>query len=108
NERPHSRGAISRPGLANIALETARAQGMPGARRTHCLACKTKKTDAGSTQVRRHHSGTPCAMGLRLLRDLPGEPAFLPPSPASHLAGLSPALAGHGHTGCAHMSRVRA
>src|SRR6201996_9502899 len=24
-----------------------RAQGMPGARRTHCLACKTKKTHAG-------------------------------------------------------------
>ena len=29
------------------------------------------------TQVRRNHSGTPCAMVLRLLRALPGVPGFL-------------------------------
>src|SRR5215470_7102482 len=43
-------------------------------------------------------SGTPCAMGLRLLRDLPGEPALLPPSPRGSLRSLSPALAGQDHT----------
>src|ERR1700760_3178773 len=29
------------------------------------------------TQVRRNHSGTPCAMALRLLRALPGVPGLL-------------------------------
>ena len=38
---------------------------MPGARRTHCHACK-RKDARRPTQVRRNHSGTPCAMALRL------------------------------------------
>ena len=75
--KPHSRGADASGFCNSVALEEQRAQGMPGARRTHCLACKTKKTHAGSTQVRRNHSGTPCAMVLRLLRALPGVPGFL-------------------------------
>ena len=50
---------------------------MPGARRTHCFACKNEKDARKPTQVRRNHSGTPCAMGLRLLRALPGVPGFL-------------------------------
>ena len=32
---------------------------MPGARRTHGLACKTKKTHARPTQVRRNHPALP-------------------------------------------------
>src|ERR1700742_2654359 len=49
---------------------------------SHPLPCVQMKKDARRpTQVRRNHSDTPCAMVLRLLRDLPGEPAFLPPSP---------------------------
>jgi hypothetical protein len=44
----HSRGAILRPSLAiRRPSRKQRAQGMPGARRTHCLASKTKKTLAG-------------------------------------------------------------
>src|SRR5580704_2779733 len=50
---------------------------MPGARRTHCLACTTKKDARRPTQVRRNHSGTPCAMVLRLLRALPGVSGLL-------------------------------
>ena len=30
-----------------------------------------------SIQVRLEHSGLPCAMALRLIRALPGDPAFL-------------------------------
>src|SRR6201995_1374195 len=41
--------------------------------------------------------GTPCAMVLRLLRDLPGDPSFSPPAPATSLARLSPELAGQDH-----------
>src|SRR6201999_891242 len=41
------------------ALKSTRAQGMPGARRTHCLTRKIKKKRAGSTQVRRHHPALP-------------------------------------------------
>jgi hypothetical protein len=55
------------PSLASFSsLPKQGAQGMPGARRTHCLACKTGKNARRSTQVRRNHSGTPCAMALRL------------------------------------------
>src|ERR1700748_1589698 len=44
----------------------------------HPLPCvQNEKTHAGSTQVRRNHSGTPCAMVLRLLRDLPGVSGLL-------------------------------
>ena len=50
SQHPHSRGAISRPGFASsLSLGKRRAQGMPGARRTHCLACKTKKTHEANT-----------------------------------------------------------
>src|ERR1700733_11235911 len=47
--RPYSRGASLRPGDAFGPCPSGnqRAQGMPGARRTHCLTCKTKKTHAG-------------------------------------------------------------
>src|ERR1700755_104734 len=41
------RDLASELGIVVVAHETTRAQGMPGARRTHCLACKTKKTHAG-------------------------------------------------------------
>ena len=44
-----------------------------------------KKTHT-SIQVQRRHSGIPCAMVLRLIRALPGERRFLPPSSARHLA----------------------
>ena len=49
---------------------------MPGARRTHCLACKTKRTHAGQHgtpkslrhSLRNGFTASPCS---------PGEPVFL-------------------------------
>jgi hypothetical protein len=47
-------------------------------------------------------SGLPCAMALRLIRDLPGDHAFLPPSPARRLRSvfttLAPASERQNHT----------
>jgi hypothetical protein len=49
---------------------------MPGALHTRSLACSKS-----STRVRHHryaeHSGIPCAMVLRLIRDLPGVPGLI-------------------------------
>src|SRR5215470_6209302 len=56
-------------------------------------------------------SGTPCAMVLRLLRDLPAEPAFLPPSPRAFDPGLVPCIGGtgpHGLTVRASTARLAA
>src|SRR5580692_13036960 len=45
---PRSRGMNSARAFANrCPSRKQRAQGMPGARRTHCLTCTTKKTHAG-------------------------------------------------------------
>jgi hypothetical protein len=46
------------------------------------MAPVRKKCTGQEPQVRAGQSGLPCAMGLRLIRDLPGDHAWLPPSPA--------------------------
>ena len=77
-----------------------RAQGRPGARCTRGLVCNVhqKKTHT-SIQVKRKHSGLPCAMARRLIRALPGDRAFLPPSPAWKIPrGLTPASGRQDHT----------
>src|SRR6201996_8280502 len=51
-----------------------------------------------SIQVRRIHSGLPCAMALRLIRALPGDPALLSPSSAGLTANLTPTLGRQDHT----------
>jgi hypothetical protein len=75
---PHSRGATS--GSCNsVALGNQRAQGMPGAQ-PHpqpCVQKEQKRTQANQAGPKSH--GTPCAMALRLLRDLPGVSGFLVP-----------------------------
>jgi hypothetical protein len=43
-------------------------------------------------------SGLPCAMVLRLIRDLPGDHAWLPPSSADRSANLAPASERQDHT----------
>ena len=54
-----------------------RAQGRPGARRTRGPAgCCKRDMLPTSIQVWRIHTGLPCAMALRLIRDRPGDPAF--------------------------------
>src|SRR5215472_4605647 len=48
-KRSYSRGANPRPGFATTSsLIDERAQGMPGARRTHSLVCKNKKANERS------------------------------------------------------------
>ena len=89
-----------------------RAQGRPGARCTRGLMCIDAQRNAHmSIQVQRKHSGLPCAMALRFIRDLLGGHAQ-PPSPpgsASFLGNLTPALVRQDHTisPCAphHLSR---
>jgi len=53
-----------------------------------------------SIQVQRRQSGLPCAVVYGLLRALPGDRAFLPPSPAKTLllANLTPASGRQDHT----------
>ena len=86
--RAQTHFAISRRHVARAlcfiaALERERAQGKPGARCTRGLVCKscTKKTHT-SIQVQRRHPDFPCAVvSTGLYRALPGDRAFLPPSP---------------------------
>src|ERR1700758_2123616 len=59
---------------------------------------QNEKTHAGQHRYAEITPALPAQWLYGLLRALPGEPAFLPPSPASCLAGLSPALAGQDHT----------
>jgi hypothetical protein len=49
-------------------------------------------------QVRAGSTGLPCAMVLRLIRDLPGDQALLSPSSADRSADLTPALGRQDHT----------
>jgi hypothetical protein len=53
---------------------------MPGAGCTH--GPRAAKKARGRTTGSAEATGIPCAMVLRLIRDLPGDRAFLPPSPA--------------------------
>jgi hypothetical protein len=70
---------------------------MPGAGRAH--GPPAAKKAGGSHHRSAETSGIPCAMGLRLIRTLPGERAFLPPSPArreKRLRKLSASVAAPG------------
>jgi hypothetical protein len=64
------------------ALRDQRAQGMPGARRARSLVCEIKKHTSIVTTVTPESPGIPYAMVYGLYRALPGDRAFLPPSPA--------------------------
>jgi hypothetical protein len=75
----HSRGAIRPSDASSVALRRQRAQGMPGARRTHCLACKTKKTHAGQHRYAEITPALPAQWLYGLLRALPGVSGLLAP-----------------------------
>jgi hypothetical protein len=62
---------------SSLSLDEKRAQGMPGARRTHCLTCKKEKDARRLNTGTPKSPGTPCAMVLRLLRALPGVSGLL-------------------------------
>src|ERR1700761_7025799 len=51
-----------------------------------------------SIQVQRKHSGLPCAMALRLIRALPGDPACLTPLLTDRFASVTPTLRRQDHT----------
>jgi hypothetical protein len=96
---PRSRGAIFASGSYKASRpRLKRAQGMPGARRTHCLACKTKRRTQANT-------GTPKSLrhslrnGLRLTsrsRRSTGLVSLRPPGLLTR--GLIPASGDHDHT----------
>jgi hypothetical protein len=66
--------------------EDQRAQGMPGARCARSLACKNKKHASKSPRSHRRHPAFPAHGFNGLFRGLPGDRAFLPPSPRNALA----------------------
>jgi hypothetical protein len=68
NMTPHSRGALCvRVMPTTSSLQKQRAQGMPGARRTHCLACKQKRRTQANT-------GTPKSLRHSLRNGLTAAP----------------------------------
>jgi hypothetical protein len=85
---PHSRGA-RRPSFASMAAldNNKRAQGRPGARCTRGLVCKVEQKKR--TRAYRFSGGNPAFPAqwfYGLFRALPGDRAFLPPSPAGSFA----------------------
>jgi len=96
DERPHSRGVI-RPSFASAAPNNrgrreSRASDAPAASRA-----KVKKHTSKSTTGSPERAGLPCADGFNgFLRGLPGDRAFLPPSPAglSHRLDISVEISG--------------
>jgi hypothetical protein len=73
---------------------------MPDARCTRGLACMCTKRCAHEHTGQRRQSDIPCAMALRLIGALPGDRAFLSPSPLRSLLlkNLTPASRRQDHT----------
>ena len=95
--RSRSRGVIH-PSLAQSPAQQ-RAQGMPdaSARPQPCVRIEKahKRSHHGHTGNARH---SPRNGFNGFLRDLPGEPGLLSPSPADHPANLTPASGRQDHT----------
>src|SRR5690242_17004107 len=83
---------VARPSFTEVALESERAQGMPGDGLTR--GPRAVKNARGRnprfSRIIRHSLRD----GLRFIRDLPGDRAFLPPSPRIILQGLTSASGG--------------
>jgi hypothetical protein len=96
-----SRGAF-RPRFSKFACPSFKpegAQGMPGARCTRGLVCQACAKKAHTSIQGSGGSPTSPAQWLYgLLRALPGERAFLPPSSANNSANLAPASRRQDHT----------
>src|SRR5579872_4620057 len=80
----------SRPSHAHFALEMREGAGNAGCfGHTRSLVCETKKHTSKVTTGIAGSTGIPCASGFNgFLRALPGDRAFLSPSPADHLCRL--------------------
>src|ERR1700752_722548 len=82
----------------SLSLSLKRTQGKPGAdcaRRPMCESSERKHTGF-RLQVQPGHPGFPRATVLRLIRALPGERRFLPPSPAGYARQLDATVAAPG------------
>src|SRR5438552_5732424 len=75
-----------------------RAQGMPDARCTRGLVCQTVHLAHTSIQGSGNTPTSPAQWLYGLLRALPGERAFLPPSLADNSTSLTPASRRQDHT----------
>ena len=93
---PHSRGAVRPSFASNPPSSRSEGAGKTGCRSHPWSACNKKAR--GRTTGTSRTTGLPCAMVLRLIRDLPGDRAFLPPSPVNRLTDLAPALGRQDHT----------
>ena len=93
---PRSRGAM-RPSFASKSPSfEEEGAGKTGCRSHPWSACNKKAR--GRTTGTSRTTGLPCAMVLRLIRDLPGDRALLPPSPRIIRENLAPALGRQDHT----------
>ena len=82
---PHSRGMNRTRVLPDVALKESKGAGNAGrTARARSLACETRKHTSVVTAGRRKRPAFPARMVLTFLRTLPGDRAFLPPSPAEH------------------------
>src|SRR5882672_11977217 len=93
---PCSRGTTASELSERTTLGTEEGAGKAGCPPHPWSACNKKAR--GRTTGTGGSSGLPCATVLRLIRDLPGDHAWLPPSPADHPASLAPALERQNHT----------
>jgi len=94
-----SRGTDASELSDRAALEMTEGAGKAGCPPHPWSACRKKAR--GRTTGTGGSSGLPCAMALRLIRDLPGDHAWLPPSSArrvSVFANLTPASERQDHT----------
>jgi hypothetical protein len=81
---------------SNHPHERTEGAGKTGCRSHPWSACNKKAR--GRTTGTSRTTGLPCAMVLRLIRDLPGDQALLPPSPRIIREDLAPALGRQDHT----------
>jgi hypothetical protein len=99
---PHSRGRKPTRAVHRSCPSKMRAQGMPGAWTAPAASRAKQKSTRDSHHGSAERAGIPCANGFNgLLRALPGDRAFLSPSPArceSIVASLTPASRRQNHT----------
>src|ERR1700681_2466679 len=77
---------------------------MPGARCARSLVCEIKKHTSKSPRSHRDRPAFPAQWFYGLFRALPGDRAFLPPSPALLSANVTPASGRQDHTSSASAS----
>jgi len=96
--RSRRRGAM-RPSFASFDTLKERGCRESRMRAAPAVSCaNSHETNAHEHTGQRRQSGFPCAMLYGLYRDLPGDRAFLPPSPARLSASLTPASGCQDHT----------